>query len=48
MLERLIRAGMNGARLNFSHGKFDEHAARIARIRAAEHATGRRVAIMAE
>jgi pyruvate kinase len=48
MLERLIRAGLNVARLNFSHGAFDEHAARIARIRAAQQATGRRIAIMAD
>jgi len=48
MLERLIRAGLNVARLNFSHGAFDEHAGRIARIRAAQDATGRRVAIMAD
>ena len=48
MLERLIRAGLNVARLNFSHGDFSGHADRIARIRAAEKATGRRVAIMAD
>jgi pyruvate kinase len=48
MLERLIRAGLNVARLNFSHGDFAGHAGRIARIRAAAHATGRRVAIMAD
>jgi pyruvate kinase len=48
MLERLIRAGMNIARLNFSHGDFAGHAERIARIRAAGAATGRRVAIMAD
>jgi pyruvate kinase len=48
MLERLIRAGLNVARLNFSHGDFTGHAERIARIRAAEKATGRRVAIMAD
>jgi len=48
MLERLIRAGLNVARLNFSHGEFLEHAERIRRIRAAERATGRRVAIMAD
>jgi pyruvate kinase len=48
MLERLIRAGMNVARLNFSHGDFSEHADRIARIRAAENAAGLRVAIMAD
>jgi pyruvate kinase len=48
MLERLIRAGLNIARLNFSHGDFSGHAVRIARIRAAEKATGRRVAILAD
>src|SRR5574342_471683 len=48
MLERLIRAGLNVARLNFSHGDFTGHAESIARIRAAEKATGRRVAIMVD
>ena len=48
MLERLIRAGLNIARLNFSHGDFAGHAEHIARIRAAAKATGRRVAIMAD
>jgi pyruvate kinase len=48
MLERLIRAGLNIARLNFSHGDFAGHAERITRIRAAAKATGRRVAIMAD
>src|SRR5215831_9257959 len=48
MLERLIRAGLNVARLNFSHGDFSGHADRIARIRAAERSVGRRVAIMAD
>jgi len=48
MLERLLRAGLNVARLNFSHGDFTAHAGRIARIRAAQQATGRRVAIMAD
>ncbi|MGA8280753.1 MAG: pyruvate kinase, partial [Desulfobacterales bacterium] len=48
ILERLIRAGMNVARLNFSHGDFAEHQAVIRRIRLASRATGRRVAIMAD
>ena len=48
MLECLIRAGLNVARLNFSHGDFASHEGRIARIRAAEKATGLRVAIMAD
>ncbi len=33
-LEELIRAGMNVARLNFSHGELEEHAAVIERVRA--------------
>jgi pyruvate kinase len=48
MLERLIRSGMNIARLNFSHGNFDQHAQNIARIRTASSNTKRRVAIMAD
>jgi pyruvate kinase len=45
MLERLIRAGMNIARLNFSHGNFEQHAEVMGRIRNASKVTGRRVAI---
>jgi pyruvate kinase len=48
MLVRLIQAGMNVARLNFSHGDFTGHAEVIRRLRAAERATGRPVAIMAD
>jgi pyruvate kinase len=48
ILERLIRAGLNIARLNFSHGNFDQHEEVITRIRAASKATGRRVAIMGD
>ena len=48
MLERLILAGLNIARLNFSHGDFSGHAEVVKRIRDAERATGRRVAIMAD
>jgi pyruvate kinase len=48
MLEHLIHAGLNVARLNFSHGDFQGHADRIARIRAAAQSTGRRVAILAD
>ncbi len=48
MLERLIRAGLNVARLNFSHGEFSYHAELIRRIRDAANACGQRVAIMAD
>jgi pyruvate kinase len=48
MLQRLILAGLNVARLNFSHGDFAGHAEVVRRIRAAAKATGRRVAIMAD
>jgi pyruvate kinase len=48
MLERLIRAGLNVTRLNFSHGDLAGHAERIKRIRSAAEAAGRRVAIMAD
>ncbi len=34
-LESIIKAGMNVARLNFSHGTHEQHAARITAIRAA-------------
>ena len=33
MIEALVRAGMDVARLNFSHGTLEEHRARIERIR---------------
>src|SRR5690242_17801429 len=48
MLERLVRAALNVARINFSHGDLAEHAERINRIRSAAEADGRRVAIMAD
>src|SRR5262249_16000249 len=48
VLERMIRAGMNVARLNFSHGEFTAHAQNIENLRAASKAAGRPVAIMAD
>lgn len=48
VMERMILAGMNVARLNFSHGDFQGHQEVIETLRAAERATGRRVAIMAD
>ena len=48
VLEQMIRAGMNVARLNFSHGDFDSHARLVGSIRKASAVVGRRVAIMAD
>jgi pyruvate kinase len=42
----LIDAGLDVARLNFSHGTHDEHAERIARVRAASEAAGKPVGIL--
>ena len=47
-MEKMINAGMNIARLNFSHGEFSDHKTVIENIRAASRATGKRVAIMGD
>jgi pyruvate kinase len=46
VLEAMIRAGMNVARLNFSHGSHDEHGKRLEMIREVSSALGANVAIM--
>jgi pyruvate kinase len=48
MLRALIEAGLSIARLNFSHGSPEYHAAVIGRIREAAEACARRVAIMGD
>ncbi|MBL0057813.1 MAG: pyruvate kinase [Elusimicrobia bacterium] len=48
MMERLIRAGMSIARLNFSHGDFSGHGERLKTLRAASAAVGRPIVIMAD
>jgi pyruvate kinase len=48
ILEGLIGAGMNIARLNFSHGNLEQHAEVMERIRNASKAAGRRVVIMGD
>ena len=46
MIEKLIETGINGARLNFSHGSYEEHAEKIKKIREITSRTGREVAIL--
>lgn len=48
VMEQMLLAGMNVARLNFSHGDFSGHGRVIETLRAASRSTGRRVAIMAD
>jgi pyruvate kinase len=48
VLERMIRAGVNVVRLNFSHGTAQDHIARAELVRKASQAAGREVAIMAD
>lgn len=46
MLRKLMSAGMNVARLNFSHGDYEEHGNRIINIRQAEKELNKTVAIL--
>ena len=46
VLESLVMAGMNVARLNFSHGTHEEHKAKVAAIRAVSKKTGMPVGIL--
>lgn len=48
IIERLIQAGMDVARLNFSHGTHEDHARNIATIRAAALKFGKPIAILAD
>lgn len=46
ILTKMIKAGMNVARLNFSHGTYDNHQMLIKNIRAVEQKIGEPVAVM--
>ena len=48
IMARLFHAGADVFRLNFSHGTHEDHAARIAMIRALEEKTGRPIGILAD
>jgi pyruvate kinase len=48
VLERMVRAGVDVVRLNFSHGTADDHLARAALVKEISAKTGRTVAIMCD
>ena len=48
LLEKMIRAGVNVVRLNFSHGVAQDHVDRAQLVREVAQRTGREVAIMAD
>ncbi len=48
VLERMIRAGVDVVRLNFSHGKPEDHVARATAVREAAARVGRPVGILAD
>ena len=47
-VKQLIEAGMNMARLNLSHGSYEEHQVRFDQVRAAAKEVGRPVAILVD
>ena len=48
VLKKMIRNGMNIARINFAHGDFDGHRQTVANVRAAAESVGNRVAIFGD
>lgn len=48
MLHRLVAAGMDAARLNFSHGSHEEYGRAIAGVRAASSSLGHSLAVIAD
>ena len=46
LLTQLVNNGMNVMRLNFSHGDYDEHGARIATMREIMKETGKYVSLL--
>ena len=48
MMRALVEAGMDVARLNFSHGDYPDHETNYNRVRAASEVTGHAVGILAD
>jgi pyruvate kinase len=47
-LDRMLRAGVDVVRLNLSHGTFEDHVARLERVRACAAALGRPIGVLAD
>ena len=47
-ITRLVAAGMNVARLNLSHGSYEEHQVRLDRVREAANKAGKAIAILVD
>jgi pyruvate kinase len=48
VIDRLVAAGLDAARLNFSHGTHDDHARRAEIFRGAQKRAGRPLALIAD
>jgi pyruvate kinase len=48
LVDRLVQAGMDAARLNFSHGTHEEHGERATLVRQAQERAGRPLALIAD
>jgi pyruvate kinase len=48
VMEKMMMAGMNVARLNFSHGSFDSHRKVVENLRSAAGSIGKRVVVMGD
>jgi len=48
VLERMLRAGVNVVRVNFSHGTADEHTATVERVREIADRIGQSVGVLAD
>jgi pyruvate kinase len=48
LVDRLVRAGMDAGRLNFSHGTHEEHGERARLVREAQERAGRPLALIAD
>ena len=48
MLEKMLKAGMDLVRINFSHGNYEQHACQVEKVRACAAKLGREVGVLAD